>query len=312
MDERTERNFTVTAFLSRTGMLTWFLLIPGLSVHGEETPDLRTVTPDLVVPRMESGAPAPGKRVREVLPKYRETAVYHAIYLPTDWQEGQRYPVIVEYAGNGPFKSRHGDLSSGHVEGSNLGYGITAGKGFIWLCLPYLNEAGTKNVTRWWGNAPTYQPDATLAYCQQAVPWVCEQYGGDEKKVVLAGFSRGAIACNYLGLHNDQVATLWRAFIPYSHYDGVREGWPFPGVKRPAALERLQRLQGRPQFISHENKTLDAAAIKATQQYLQGTRVQGQFTFHATGFRNHNDAWVLRPSPARVALRKWLQEVIDR
>ena len=130
--------------------------------------------------------------------------------------------------------------------------------------------------------------------------------------MILTGFSRGAIACNYLGLHNDQVATLWRAFIPYSHYDGVREGWPFPGVKRPVALERLQRLQGRPQFICHENKTLDAVAIKATQEYLQGTGIQGKFTFQATGFRNHNDAWVLRPSPARVALRKWLQEVIAR
>ena len=50
---------------------------------------------------------------------------------------------------------------------------------------------------------------------------VCEQYGGDRAAVILTGFSRGAIACNYLGLHNEEIAGLWRAFIPYSHYDGV-------------------------------------------------------------------------------------------
>lgn len=302
----------MTPCLSHTGILALVLLALGQSLPAEETPDLRTVAPDLVVPEMKTTAPAPGKRVKQVLPQYRETSAYHALYLPTDWQPGQRYPVIVEYAGNGPFRSRDGDVSAGHVEGSKLGYGITAGKGFIWLCLPYLNEAGTKNVTRWWGDAPTYKPAATLAYCQQAVPWICKQYGGDEKMVVLTGFSRGAIACNYLGLHNDQVASLWRAFIPYSHYDGVREGWPYADVKRPAALERLKRLQGRPQFICHENKTLDETALNATRQYLQGTGVQGAFMFQATGFRNHNDAWVLRPSPARVTLRKWLQDVISK
>ena len=246
-----------------------------------------------------------------MLPAYRETSVYHSVYLPTDWQPGKRYPVIVEYAGNGPFKSRHGDTSSGFVEGSKLGYGISAGKGFIWICLPYLNEAGTKNVTRWWGDAPTFKPDATLAYCQQAVPWICKQYGGDEKAVVLAGFSRGAIACNYLGLHNDQVAKLWRAFIPYSHYDGVREGWPYPGVKRPAALVRLKRLAGSPPVHLSRAVVLDQGSpLAATRQYLEQTAVQGEFTFQNTGFRNHNDAWVLRPSPARTALRKWLTEIL--
>jgi len=289
-------------------LLTLFVLAGPLC--GEESPDIQSVKRDLTVPPLQDGQPAAGKRVRQALPAYRETSVYHSVYLPTDWQASKRYPVIVEYAGNGPFKSRHGDRSSGFVEGSKLGYGISAGKGFIWICLPYLNEAGTKNVTRWWGDAPTFKPDATLAYCQQAVPWICKQYGGDEKAVILAGFSRGAIACNYLGLHNDQVAKLWRAFIPYSHYDGVREGWPYPGVKRPAALVRLKRLAGRPQFICHEGGSAAGSPLAATRQYLEQTGVTGTFIFQATGFRNHNDAWVLRPSPARTVLRKWLTEIL--
>ena len=287
------------------------LLFATWPLQAEELPKIGSVKPDLVVPALETGSPAPGKRVKQVLPAYRETSVYHVLYLPKDWQLGKRYPVLVEYAGNGPYKSRYGDISSGHVEGSKLGYGITAGQGFIWLCLPYLNEAGTNNVTRWWGNAPTFKPDATLAYCQEAVPWICKQYGGDEKAVVLAGFSRGAIACNYLGLHNDEIAKLWRAFIPYSHYDGVREGWPYPGAKRPAALVRLKRLGGRPQFICHENGSGLSSPLAAASQYLGGTNVKGNFTFQSTGFCNHNDAWVLRPSPGRIALRKWLSEVLE-
>ena len=38
---------------------------------------------------------------------------------------------------------------------------------------------------------------------------------------------RGAIGCNYLGLYDDEIAELWKAMIPYSHYDGVRL-WGYP------------------------------------------------------------------------------------
>ena len=113
-------------------LLTLFVLAGPLC--GEESPDIQSVKRDLTVPPLQDGQPAAGKRVRQALPAYRETAVYHSVYLPTDWQASKRYPVIVEYAGNGPFKSRHGDRSSGFVEGSKLGYGISAGKGFIWIC----------------------------------------------------------------------------------------------------------------------------------------------------------------------------------
>jgi len=35
----------------------------------------------------------------------------------------------------------------------------------------------------------------------------------DRAAVILSGFSRGAIGCNYLGLHNEEIAGLWLAFI---------------------------------------------------------------------------------------------------
>ena len=46
-----------------------------------------------------------------------------------------------------------------------------------------------------------------------------------------------------------------------------------------------------------------------SRSYLQDTGTEGDFTFLETGFRNHNDVWVLRPSAARDAAREWLLRV---
>ena len=55
---------------------------------------------DLVTPVMTEEKAAQGKRVRQVAPEYKGTKVYHTLYLPTDWQKGKCYPVLVEYTGN--------------------------------------------------------------------------------------------------------------------------------------------------------------------------------------------------------------------
>ena len=268
-------------------------------------PDIRTVNPDLVLPPLSEGAPAKGKRVKQTHPDRAKTQVYHVLYLPRDWKSGAKLPVIVEYAGNGPFRSRFGDVSTGHPEGSKMGYGISGGAGYIWLCLPYLNGAGTANVTQWWGDKPERDAGPTVAYCKKVVPWICQKYGGDPERVILCGFSRGAIACNFIGLHDDDIAKLWRAFIPYSHYDGVIERWGYSGADRKSARTRLRRLGNRPQFISHERN-----GVEATRRYLEGTGVKGRFTFQTTGFRNHNDEWLLRPGPARKKMRQWLTNTL--
>jgi len=260
--------------------------------------DISSVPPDLRTPPMVDGAPAPGRRVRQVLAEYRDTEIHHALYLPENWQPGRRYPVIVEYAGNGPYHNAYGDYSSGKVEGSNLGYGISGGKDFIWLCLPYVNLEEKRNQCQWWGDV-----EATLDYCRKAVRMVCEEYGGDPSAVILAGFSRGAIACGYLGLHDDATADIWLAFIAYSHYDGVRQ-WGYSGSDADSAKTRLRRLKGRASFICHEG------SVEPTRNFLASTGIEAPFTFQLGPFRNHNDAWVLRDVPERAALRAWLADVL--
>lgn len=261
-----------------------------------ELPDIRAVAPDLTVPAVEEGAPAAGRRVRQTLAAYAGTDVHHTLYLPTDWQAGKRFPVIVEYAGNGSYSNRYGDVSDGTVEGSRLGYGASGGRGFIWVCAPYVSADRQRNQTTWWGDV-----EATVGYCTGVVAEVCTRYGGDPKAVFIAGFSRGAIGCNYIGLHNDAVAALWRGFLCHSHYDGVR-AWGYAGSDRASAAVRLARLKGRPQFISHEG------SVAGTRAYLAEACPEGRFTFVPLPYRNHTDAWALRDIPERAALREWLAE----
>ena len=79
---------------------------------------------DLVSPKMTQETPAPGKRVRQIAHEYKGTQVYHSLYLPTDWQKGKTYPVLVEYTGN-KFPACG---STGEVKGANLGYGLSGGR----------------------------------------------------------------------------------------------------------------------------------------------------------------------------------------
>ena len=270
--------------------------------QAEDWPDYRSVAADLNVPQMIEVDPAVGQRVRRTLPTF-DTQVYYSLYLPSDWQPDKSYPVIVEYAGNGGYRDAIGDECSGRPEDCNLGYGMSAGVGFIWICLPYLNNDGNDLALTWWGNAPNYDPQPTLKFCRAAVKDICTNFGGDVDRVILSGFSRGAIACNYLGLFDDETARLWRAFVPCSHYDGVRR-WPYPDSDAASAAVRLKRLQGRPQFICGERDQ-----IEETRKYLASFDLK-HITFVSTGFRNHSDQWILRPSPTRDRLREWLSEVV--
>ena len=257
---------------------------------------------------MTEGEPSAGKRVRQHVPGWPSSAAYHVLYLPTNWTPGRSYPVLVEYMGNGGYTNAYGDRTEGWPEESKMGYGISGGDDFIWLCLPFLDGEGKTLVRSWWGSKPDYNARPTVSYARHAVPWVCRMYGGDPTRVLLAGFSRGAIACNFIGLHDDDIARLWRGFIAYSHYDGVRR-WDYPESIGPTVLERLKRLGARPQFICHEADEKERYLERA-KTYLEHSGIAGDFTFESTGFRNHNDAWLLRPSAARDHLRDWVSRVL--
>jgi len=264
-------------------------------------PVTEAAQPDLVTPVMTSDKPAAGKRVRQVAKEYEGTDVYHALYLPTDWQEGKTYPVIVEYTGN-KFPPGKG---SGKVKDANLGYGLTGGEGFIWITMPYVQKGGKENAVMWWGDR-----QATIDYCKANLPRICKAFGGDMDNVILCGFSRGAIACSYIGLADDEIAKLWKGMVAHDHFDGQRE-WGYPESDRASALKRMKRLKGRPVLASGMgNDYLKEHLDLATFTFLP-VPVDELFDIpEGPVLHPHTDAWMHRDSAYRDKARAWLAELI--
>jgi hypothetical protein len=271
--------------------------VPPLPKTGRaEVHPLYEIPADLTVPAVVNEKPRAGKRIRSTTPGWEKTNVYHTLYLPPDWTEQTRLPVIVEFPGNRHREGR--DVSDGTVDGCMLGYGLTAGKNAVWICLPFVKkERGTlQNCEIWWGDI-----EKTKQYCIETVEDVCRRFGGDPRRVILSGFSRGSIACFYIGLHDDKIARLWSGFFCHSHLDGVNEKWGYVGADRVSALARLKRLGARPVWFSWE-ENLDAA-----KRYLENTGLAKHFTIERFPYPNHTAEWVLRDLPLREKARSWLK-----
>ena len=292
-----KEGFPASSF--RTDDWTNFTYVKGIE-NWSNLPDIRNKPFDLSLPLLQDVEPAAGKRVKQSLAGYEETEVYHTLYLPKNWEEDKKYPVIVEYPGNGPFISKFGDHSSGKVEDTYLGYGISGGKDFIWVSMPLISADGKTNQDYWWGDI-----EASVKYTIYAVKNICENYGGDTSLVFISGFSRGAIACNYIGLHNDDIAKLWCGSIANSHYDGMRTNWGYPDCDEVSAKRRLERLKGRPQIIIQEKNE-----SAKTKKYIENTAVQGDFTYLDIPYRNHTLRWVLQDIPQRQFLRDWVTKIV--
>ena len=269
---------------------------------------------DLTLPPLTDQGPQPGKRAAVTAPEYAGTKVRHLIALPDDWTpdwqtKGKRWPVIAEYTGN--YFPTSG--STGEVEGAALGYGLARGRA-IWVVLPYVAKDRQKNERTWWGEI-----DATVGYAKANLPRVCAEFGGDPKKVVLCGFSRGAIGVSFLGLHDDEIAGLWCGLWAHDHFDGVQAWsapWGAPLARyRAEAAVRLRRLQGRPVLISQGNpgeqtREFVAPIVPKNVDYLtvDMTALYGKFPNEAVK-HPHNDRWPLRDGPATASARAWFDRV---
>jgi hypothetical protein len=254
----------------------------------------------------------------------------HTTYLPADFahstRDQEQWPLIVEFPGNTL------DLQMG--DWTTIGYGISAGRGSVWLTLPFVSTDDGSNRTcgmkYWWGCDPSacnlvapasddicrnasltpipYDPMPTVRYAILAVRQTIARYNIDPKRVLLTGHSRGGIAVTAIGLHNDEIAGLWTHFAPFSHLDGVHTwSWSPKNLTdyRVESLERLKRVAGRPVFIAAE---CGLASICA-RDYLVGTKIDlSNFSIYSTGFMDHNGHFALRPDPGgvRAKVRQWI------
>jgi len=269
---------------------------------------------DCPLPPLTDGAPTPGKRASVTPREYTGTQVHHLIALPDDWtpdwqKRGKRWPVIAEYTGN----LHPASGSTGEVEGAGLGYGASRGRA-IWVILPYVAKDHRKNEVTWWGDI-----DATVGYAKTNLPRICSEFGGDPKKVVLCGFSRGAIGVSFVGLHDEEIARLWCGFWAHDHFDGVSEWsppWGSPLARyRTEASVRLSRLAQRPVLISQGHASDDTRRFVETLapshiDYLivDMGALYGKFP-NDTVKHPHNDRWPLRDSEASAFARAWFERV---
>ena len=266
-----------------------------LGVSADDEP----VVNDLVTPEMTDEEPAAGRRVRQVADEYKGTNVYHALYLPGNWKPGGKYSVIVEYTGNKWATSG----STGEVKDANLGYGLTGGRDFIWVSMPYIETGRKSNATSWWGDK-----QATVDYCKVNLPRICEEFGGDRESVFICGFSRGAIATSYIGLADDEIASFWKGMITHDHFDGQRT-WNYPESDRESALVRLARLKGRPvlasgtgnEFLREHPEWVNVTILQPPVAEL--FKIPDGKVIHA-----HTDLWMHRESKYREQARRWLSE----
>ena len=143
-----------------------------------------------------------------------------------------------------------------------------------------------------------------FSYCINLYNYIYIRYGGDPSRVVVTGWSRGAIATGAIGLYDDATAALWKGFIPYSHLDGDC-GWV--DGERAALLARWKRMAGRPVlYLGECAVATEEGPVWLKKLGLNGSDAVRGMEFMTTGWANHNDAWVLRNSSARTYMRQWL------
>ena len=265
------------------------LEVRSITAQGE-APEWKRPAGRIDVPVVENSAPAPGKRVRYRLPGDEATGIYSVLNLPNDWQPGKKYPVIVEYPGNIFYTPAC--YSTGLPEQCVIGYGMTKGKGAICLGMPFVDRATGKVVENGWGNA-----DETADYAMRMVAEVCAKFGGDRENVVLTGFSRGAIACGYIGLRDDRIAALWKGFHACQHYDG--DGWN--GATLPGAIERAARFQGKAVFQTDNSQDQFQPVMDVMK-----TKV----TWAQSGLDTHSTAMFLDDRPSTQQLRDWFWQLV--
>jgi hypothetical protein len=268
--------------------------------------DIYSVAPDLVLPPdTNTVTPALGVMVQQTAPAFAGQAVYNTLYLPTNWQKGQLYPVIVEYPPNGGYTDS-GYTTTGYPEDCALGYGISGGQGYILLGMPCISGTPSTIQTQWWGSEA-----ATEAYCLSEIQYVCQNYGGDPSAIFLAGFSRGAAACNFIGLYDSNIADTWLAFIPHSGYDYDYEyPEPYDPPTIPWASTRLGRLEGRAQYVS-QGSDIQGGWEVSYKYYLETFLTNlSEFTFRTLPYENHTGSWALRPVQLRRDVRAWMQQIL--
>jgi hypothetical protein len=282
--------------IARGGDVGSVIEVSGLKAVGD-APGWRAPADRLTVPEMQVRGPGAGRRIRYQLEGDEGSGIYCVLYLPKDWSPHKKYPVIAEFPGNIYFANA--TFSTGRPEQCVLGYGMTKGEGAIWVSLPFVDRRAGTIIEDGWGDA-----DQTADYAVSAVEEICRRFGGDRRNVVLAGFSRGAIAGGYIGLRNERVAALWKGMALCQHYDG--DGWN--GATLDGALARAHRFSGLAIFQTDNSNEKLRDGNPKLQQIMKATGARVTYALSHLGA--HACAMFLDERPSAQELRRWFQNLV--
>ena len=239
------------------------------------------------MPEIVDGEPRAGCRTRYKIDD--NSPLYGVLYLPKDWKRGAEYPLIVEFPGNIFYTKRC--YSTGLPEQCAIGYGVTKGEGAILLSLPFVNYSTNSIAPDRWGVA-----DDSADFMVKMVDHICAEYGGDRSNVMITGFSRGAIACGFIGLRNAQIASLWSKVHCCQHFDG--DGWG--GSKLADAVKRLEKASNIPQFhTDNESEVLRTMLSNA----------EVDVTYVESGLGAHSTMMFMDDRESTQLLRRWYLDV---
>lgn len=167
--------------------------------------------------------------------------------------------------------------------------------------MPYIEKGKKENTVTWWGDR-----QATIDYCKVNLPPICKGFGGDMENLFICGFSRGAIACSYIGLADDEIASFWKGMIAHDHFDGQNK-WGYAMDGRNSALKRLTRIQGRPVLVC--GNANDYLKIHSNLGTLTFPPVPVNEIFDipdSSVIHRPTDLWAHRASSTRKKARVWL------
>jgi hypothetical protein len=178
-----------------------------------------------------------------------------------------------------------------------MGYGISSGKGVIWVSLPFVDRKTGGIAENAFGSRAGTD---TIAHAQATMDDICANWGGDHDQLFICGFSRGSIACGYIGLANDEIAALWKGIIGCQHYDGSR--WNQSNIA--GAVARAPRFRGRAIFQVDNSEERYSSVQEATLPEVEWTWRKSGLGYHAT-------AMFLDDRPLMIEIRQWFQDLLN-
>jgi len=243
----------------------------------------------LIVPEVEEGIPEAGKRVKIHLPEYPEA--YYVLFLPYNFTHTAQFPIIFESPGN-----IYNEISDGLPDSACLGYGISFGMDYIWVCVPFIDDTG-HIVRSYWGKNPSSTVDFWLAVLND----LNARFRIDSDKIVLSGFSRGAVSTSYIGNYNDEISSKWSAYFAHSHFDGCCQ------TLLGNTDERISRIQKKKVLISVGGHDIAKKCSRGSYEKL----LKGGYdvTFIEVPGLEHSPFWILEDSEVAEEARNWLRNL---